>query len=102
MKCLDKLDLNNWKKLVGISLDFSPNLWYNSYSVGQKKKKVLEVQNMYNEETFNFNIENIQNDLAIEGMAITSNDVEMFRRFASEEMAMPELIQMIKSQPIEY
>ena len=83
-------------------LDFSPNLWYNSYSVGQKKKKVLEVQNMYNEETFNFNIENIQNDLAIEGMAITSNDVEMFRRFASEEMAMTELIQMIKSQPIEY
>ena len=57
---------------------------------------------MYNEVTFNFNIENIQNDLAIEGMAITSNDVEMFRRFASEEMAMPELIQMIKSQPIEY
>ena len=57
---------------------------------------------MYNEEIFNFNIENIQNDLAIEGMAITSNDVEMFRRFASEEMAMPELIQMIKSQPIEY
>ena len=57
---------------------------------------------MYNEETFNFNIENIQNDLAIEGMAITSNDVEMFRRFASEEMAMTELIQMIKSQPIEY
>ena len=57
---------------------------------------------MYNEEIFNFNIENIQNDLAIEGMAITSNDVEMFRRFASEEMAMTELIQMIKSQPIEY
>ena len=56
---------------------------------------------MYNEETFNFNIENIQNDLAIEGMAITQNDVEMFRRFANEEMAMPELIQMIKSEPLE-
>ena len=57
---------------------------------------------MYNEETFNFNIENIQNDLAIEGMAITQKDVEMFRRFANDEVAMPELIQMIKNKPLEY
>ena len=57
---------------------------------------------MYNEETFNFNIENIQNDLAIEGMAITQNDVEMFRRFANGEMEMPQLIQMIKDKPLEY
>lgn len=57
---------------------------------------------MYNEETFNFNIENIQNDLAIEGMAITQTDVEMFRRFANDEVAMPELIQMIKDKPLEY
>ncbi len=57
---------------------------------------------MFNEEIFNFNIENIQNDLAIEGMQITQKDVDMFRRFANSEMAMPELIQMIKDQPIEY
>ena len=57
---------------------------------------------MFNEEIFNFNIENIQNDLAIEGMNITQTDVDMFRRFANDEMAMPELIQMIKDQPIEY
>lgn len=57
---------------------------------------------MFNEEIFNFNIENIQNDLAIEGMQITQNDIDMFRRFANDEMAMPELIQMIKDQPIEY
>lgn len=57
---------------------------------------------MFNEELFNFNIENIQNDLAIEGMQITQNDVDMFRRFANDEMKMPELIQMIKEQPIEY
>lgn len=57
---------------------------------------------MFNEEIFNFNIENIQNDLAIEGMQITQNDVNMFRRFANNEMEMPELIQMIKEQPIEY
>lgn len=70
--------------------------------LGKRKKKYLEVKNMYNEETFNFNIENIQNDLAIEGMAITQNDVEMFRRFANDEVAMPELIQMIKDKPLEY
>lgn len=57
---------------------------------------------MYNEETFNFNIENIQNDLAIEGMAITQNDVEMFRKFAGGEVEMPQLIQMIKNKPLEY
>ncbi len=57
---------------------------------------------MFNEELFNFNIENIQNDLAIEGMQISQNDIDMFRKFANDEMAMPELIQMIKDQPIEY
>ncbi len=55
---------------------------------------------MLNEEVFNFNIENIQNDLAIEGMQINQNDIEMFKMFANEEIAMPELIQMIKEQPI--
>ena len=57
---------------------------------------------MFNEEKFNFNIENIQTDLAIEGMQITENDINMFRKFANNEMAMPELIRMIKDQPIEY
>ncbi len=54
---------------------------------------------MFNEEMFNFNIENIQNDLAIEGMAINENDINMFKMFANNEIAMPELIQMIKDQP---
>ncbi len=55
---------------------------------------------MFNEEMFKFNIENIQNDLAIEGMAINQNDIEMFKMFANDEIAMPELIQMIKMQSI--
>ncbi len=55
---------------------------------------------MFNEEVFNFNIANIQNDLAIEGMQISQNDVDMFRKFADGQMEMPELIQMIKDQPI--
>lgn len=56
---------------------------------------------MFNEEMFRFNIENIQNDLAIEGMAITQEDVNMFKMFANQEVAMPELIEMIKNQPIQ-
>ena len=56
---------------------------------------------MFNEEMFKFNIENIQNDLAIEGRAITQEDVNMFKMFANEEVAMPELIEMIKNKPIQ-
>ena len=55
---------------------------------------------MFDEETFKFNIENIQNDLAIEGMEITKNDIEMFKMYANEEIAMPDLIQMIKNEQL--
>ena len=55
---------------------------------------------MFNEEIFKFNIKNIQNDLAIEGMAINENDINMFKMFANNEIAMPELIEMIKNQPV--
>ncbi len=57
---------------------------------------------MFNEETFNFNIENIKSDLAIEGMQITQSDVEMFRKLANAEIAMPELIEIIKREQIQY
>lgn len=53
---------------------------------------------MFNEKIFEFNIENIKNDLAIEGMNITENDVNMYRMLAENEVAMPELINMIKEQ----
>lgn len=53
---------------------------------------------MFNEEKFQFNIENIKNDLAIEGMDITENDVNMYRMLAENKVAMPELISMIKEQ----
>lgn len=53
---------------------------------------------MFNEEMFQFNIENIKNDLAIEGMNITENDVNMMRMFANQEVAMPEMIEMIKQE----
>ncbi len=53
---------------------------------------------MFNEEIFNFNIDNIKNDLAIEGMAITDEDVNLFKQFANEEIDMPNLIQTLKNE----
>lgn len=51
---------------------------------------------MFNEEIFKFNIDNIKNDLAIEGLDITENDVDMFKMFAENQVEMPQLIEMIK------
>jgi len=55
---------------------------------------------MFNEEIFNFNIDNIRNDLAIEGMYITEQDVNLYKRFANEEINMSQLIETIKEQII--
>ena len=33
---------------------------------------------MFNENEFKFNIDNIKNDLAIEGMDISQNDIDMY------------------------
>ena len=55
---------------------------------------------MFNEEIFNFNIDNIRNDLAIEGMQISQQDVDLFRRYANEEINMEQVIQIIKDQNI--
>ena len=56
---------------------------------------------MFNEEIFNFDIDNIKNDLAIEGMAISDEDVTLFKQFANEEIDMPNLIQTIKNEIIQ-
>lgn len=53
---------------------------------------------MFNEEIFNFNIDNIRNDLAIEGMEITDTDINLYRQFANEEIDMPQLINAIKNE----
>ncbi len=55
---------------------------------------------MFNEEVFKFDIDNIKNDLAIEGMKITNADVDMYRRFANDELNMPQLIEIIKNQSL--
>lgn len=53
---------------------------------------------MFNEEIFNFNINNIKNDLAIEGMSISDEDISLFKQFANDEIDMPNLIQTIKNE----
>ena len=55
---------------------------------------------MFNEEVFKFDIDNIKNDLAIEVMEITNADVDMYRRFANDELNMPQLIEIIKNQSL--
>ena len=49
---------------------------------------------MFNENEFKFSIDNIKNDLAIEGMDISQNDIGMYRMYASNEVTMPALIEM--------
>ena len=55
---------------------------------------------MFNEEIFNIDITNIKNDLAIEGMAISDEDITLFKQFANEEIDMPHLIKTIKDEII--
>ena len=56
---------------------------------------------MFNEDVFNFDIDNIKNDLAIEGMTISDEDVTLFKQFANEEIDMPNLIQTIKNEIVQ-
>ncbi len=53
---------------------------------------------MFNEEIFKFDINNIKNDLAMEGLSITDEDVTLFRQFANDEIDMSNLIQTIKNE----
>lgn len=55
---------------------------------------------MFDEKIFEFNIDNIKTDLAIEGMEISENDINLYRQFANAEMDMPQLINTLKNQMI--
>ena len=53
---------------------------------------------MFTEDMFNFDINNIKNDLAIEGLSISDNDITLFKQFANDEIDMNKLIQTIKNE----
>ena len=57
---------------------------------------------MFDEKVFNFDISNIKHDLELEGMQINDNDINIFKMYAEHKVDMPELIEMIKNEPIEY
>ena len=70
-------------------LDFFAFLWYNIYVVWLEKMYEnisLEVKEMFNEDIFNFDINNIKTDLAIEGLTITDEDINLYKQFANEIM----------------
>ena len=65
-------------------------LFYNQLYLGGCK--------MFNEEIFNFDINNIKSDLAIEGLSISDTDINLFKQFANDEIDMTNLIQTIKDE----
>lgn len=55
---------------------------------------------MFDEENFKFNMENIKNDLAIEGMFINDADMDIYRKYANSEINMGEMIDILKNKPL--
>ena len=51
---------------------------------------------MNREEKFEFDIANLKQDLAIEDMRVTEEDVALLRRYFDNEITMPEMIDIIK------
>ena len=51
---------------------------------------------MNREEKFEFDIANLKQDLAIEDMHVTEEDVALLRRYFDNEITMPEMIDIIK------
>lgn len=56
---------------------------------------------MFDEEKFNLDIENLKVDLAMEDIKVTDEDVRLLQRYASNEIDMPQLIDIIKNNTIE-
>ncbi len=53
--------------------------------------------NMSKEEKFNFDIENLKQDFAIENMNVTDQDIEILKRYSNDEISQVEMINLIKS-----
>mgnify|MGYP004602806723 CR=1 FL=1 len=51
--------------------------------------------NMSKEEKFNFDIENLKQDFAIENMNITDSDIEILKRYSNDEISQSEMINNI-------
>ena len=60
------------------------------------KNREIEGGSMNREEKFEFDIANLKQDLAIEDMYVTEEDVALLRRYFDNEITMPEMIDIIK------
>ena len=47
------------------------------------------------EEKFNLDVENLKNDLAIENMYVTDDDISMLRKYSNNEMSLGDAITSI-------
>lgn len=56
---------------------------------------------MLEEKKFLFDIENLKKDLAMEDMIVTEEDINMLRKYANDEITVPEMIETIKNTIIE-
>lgn len=56
---------------------------------------------MYMEKKFNYDIDNIKQDLAMENMIVTDEHIENLRRYANNEISMDEIISQIKEVAME-
>lgn len=55
---------------------------------------------MSKEEKFNFDIENLKQDFAIENMNIKNSDIEILKRFSQNEISETEMINIIKENTL--
>lgn len=49
---------------------------------------------------FNYDIENIKKDFAIENMQVTADDIEMLKKYNNNEITMSDIIKDVKKKYI--
>lgn len=55
---------------------------------------------MFNEEKFKFDIENLRQDLAIEDMYVTEEDIAMLRDYQEHKITEQDMIEKIKKMSL--
>jgi hypothetical protein len=55
---------------------------------------------MFDEIEFNKNIENIKNDLKMEGMFLTDQDINVYKQYNNKEINMEEMLNILKNSNV--
>lgn len=56
---------------------------------------------MFNEKKFEFDVDNLKKDLAIENIKVTDDDVSLLREYSQNQITMSEMIDKIKNSVIQ-